>query len=327
MSCKLVLSVSTFSIVAAACGGLRDEMPRAEENVDETSPATPVGQEVPAEGVIFEGPPNAREIGVAGDRAYWRFLGAKGSGVVSGSLRDGTTEIVVPAIDEMHAFDVASRVVYQTSGGSVFVLDGTRPVELHASGEPCRALTSDASAVYCLREDTILAWTDPSADPTVIYAGAPPSTAIAVDDRFVYLATESAGTVTRAPKVGTGPFLGEVVTDRRSGVERLSVSAFDLVWAESAPEKTQDEIWWTPIGQTTATKIAGGTRVFVMDRGARVVFLGATDGTATIDRLDLATGARSKVGEAATSEITGAAVDDRFVYWTSRDGRIRRAPK
>lgn len=332
MLCKHALSVLTFSIFAAGCGALRDEMPRAEEDTDGTvpSPGTePVGQEVPAEGVILAGPPNAGAIGIVGKNAYWMFRAETGAGIASGSLHGGETRILVAAIDDIHAFDVAARVVYQKSGGSVFVINPpeAEPTELKGSGQACDGVTSDAGHVYCLSGGNVLAWNAAGAEPTLLYAGAPEATSIAVDERDLYIATRSAGTVVRAPKEGGGPFIGEVVTERRSGVARLSATSSDLLWTESGPEKDHDEVWWAPRGQMTAKKIAGGTAVFASDPESRVVFVGASDGGASIERVDLATDERTKVAGGDTVGLGGIAVYERYLYVTARDGMVRRVRK
>jgi hypothetical protein len=325
---KHALSITTFSILAAACGGLRDEMPRAEEDTAPTEPGAgpseQVGQEVPREGVVSTGPPNAGAIGIAGRHAYWQFRAETGSGIASGALDGRDASIIVAPIDDLHVFDVAARVVYQTSGGSVFAIQpgASTPTELRASGEPCSAVTSDEDTIYCLTGSTVLGWKAPIGEPTMLYAGAPEGASIAVDDHHLYIATRSAGTVVRAPKEGGGVFLGEAVTERRSGVSKLAVGKSDLVWSESGEAKDHDEVWWAPLGTITATKIAGGTRIHAID--GRFVFLGPSDGGAQIDRLDLATDTRTKVPGSETVGLGGIAVHDGFVYWTARDGRVSR---
>jgi hypothetical protein len=161
----------------------------------------------------------------------------------------------------------------------------------------------------------------------VIYAGAPDGTSLAVDARDLFIATSSAGTVVKAPKEGGGPFIGEIVTERRSGVTNLRVSSSDLVWSETGPEKDHDEVWWVSRGTMTAKKIAGGTRFHASDPDGRFVFLGASDGTAALERLDLASGERTKLAGSETVGLGGIAVHDRYVYATARDGSVRRVRK
>ncbi|MEA2746437.1 MAG: hypothetical protein QOI41_580, partial [Myxococcales bacterium] len=131
----------------------------------------------------------AKEIGVTGGYAYWRFsLGGPFSGVAGSYLASAGFDEIVQPTRVMRSFHVDRHAVFQyADDDSLWVIPaGQLTATMLGVAPPCLALASDAQNVYCRAAldggSAIYAWPVSGGDasaPTIVHV-LPPGNALGV---------------------------------------------------------------------------------------------------------------------------------------------------
>ena len=307
----------------------------------------------PPREIVYDPPPNATgralDIGIAGGFAYWRyepFLGSSQTGIATGVSALGPQSAVAASPEQINSFDVDKHVVFQTSAGTIKVIEAGAINTTSLGVLPfCAALASDSTNAYCRAAGA----TTSSLFALPIGAVASPTTVhtlplgrdLAVDEttQKFYFSDDpgsfipGAATVESAPRLGDGgmPAVTPLVFGQTSP-HSLLAGQFYLFWLD-------DRGGFPVLQQTTAaTKFnpsdAGvgladtSVRFIAADPVSDSYWVGLNGGNGNCSIVKVQPGnAPTTIFRSSLPSLNGLAVDTQYVYWTQDDGHVYRAPK
>jgi hypothetical protein len=301
--------------------------------------------------ILFESPVSGavgQELGIIGNRLYWRFTSGGTAGIATASSSGGAASVVVPATQPIPKFEVDSHVVYQVNDGTLrFILGGgTAPQTLTGAPLTCDSVESDPSAIYCLSdngiESTLRSWTTSAVGPTTLFTGLPRAKdRFAVDTTYFYFVSDPGGAgsakIVRVPRVAGdgGVAEPEDLVFNQTNPIRLEDNGSRLFWINyDAPSIAGELRSSSSFGgaASIAVSLRDGLRFLALDPSSTQTIWAATvptTGEAGEILRASATGAFTPepVVSGVGGSVGGLAVDAAFVYWTQSDGTVRRVPK
>jgi hypothetical protein len=294
----------------------------------------------------------AKEIGVTGGYAYWRYEKDGLSGVAGSFVASNRFDEIVQPTRVIRAFHVGRHAVFQyADDDSLWVVQGGTTDSASALGgaPPCLALASDAQNVYCRAAldggSAIYAWPVSGADasaPSIVHV-LPPGNALGVDTSQFYFSEDHGALPNQATILsvlrdaggdvdGSSPAFTAVAVGQTSPIG-LSVGPLLLAWIDerggiSTPWSASKKL----TGAAPLTGLSGNAIRYVAadsDPNSSAYWIGVGDdgtGSWAIYTAIAVTGTPTFF-RAGNTDLGGLAVDNTYVYWTRPNGRVYQASK
>lgn len=298
----------------------------------------------PPPGELVFDPPTAgavgKEIGYTGGYLYWRYEVSGQGGIAYGSPSSfpQTPTSLLSTANLVTKFDVSSHVVYQRSGGALYVINGGSTSSTTLTGAPaaCSELDSDGSYAYCMTAaGSLYQWTTGGSGPVILHSGVPAGTdklGVHPSSSYIYFVDDPSGTAgsatikyagkTQTVDAGT-PTLTNFATALTNpiGLDVNSSYAAWITYDAVNDVGTMQRLFYSSAGSTPTTIIpaTNGLRMLAVDPSSSSTFYGAVPATGSIYR----SGTTTPIVTGITG-LGGIAVDSSYVYWTTSDGRVYR---
>ncbi len=280
-----------------------------------------------------------KDIGVYGNRVYWRLDQAGVSHVGTGVAGGVASEVIgSQSSGPVSVFHVGPLVAWQSTNGTIGILDATNGATTATQfvpGDVCKALTSTTTNLYCRTSSTIVSWDVTGNNRTVLYTSLPSTgTELAADATRLFYSDETGGAgsilIHSVPRIGGdggAPVSTIAVNGLESAPTRLVANPTLLFWVYRGANDVGRAMFANKFGSFPQT-------IGVMRTGLRFVATDIQTDFGGFQGVVGTAGVLSTIFQSSSStqfpvrsdlpSLGGIAADSQFVYWTQDDGRVYR---